>query len=70
MSFIRVTDNESGEKIDLNSNHIVAFRGMGDGQGSEISLIGGNFHSVKDSPRSLRGYIKKAQGMLPEPHED
>ncbi len=70
MSFIRVTDAKSGERIDLNSDHIQAFRGLGDGQGSQIALADGTNYNVKDSARSLRGYIKKAQGGIPEPCED
>ncbi len=65
MSFIKVTDKESGERIDLNSDHILAFRGLGEGKGCQIALLGGTSHIVNDSPRSIRGYIKKAQGVLP-----
>lgn len=70
MSFIRLTDKESGEKIDVNSNHIVAFRGVGDGEGTEVVTTVGGTHSVTDSPRSIRGYIKKAQGSLPGPDSE
>ena len=64
MSFIRVTDLESGVKIDINSDHILSFT-PSDTAGSIIRLLDGNLYSVKDTPRSIRGFIKKAQGNLP-----
>lgn len=66
MGFIRVTDKDTQEKIDLNVEHITAFRGLGANAGSQVVIINGDNFTVSDSPRSLRGYIKKAQGSLPD----
>lgn len=72
MPFIRVTDVRDKQVVDLNINHIVAFTpAIGrDLQGSLITLNNGDVYHVEDTPRSLRGYIKKAEGTLPEPKDE
>ena len=66
MSFIRVTTKKNAVKLDLNLNHIVHFETHQTGEGSYITMIDGTDYEVTNSSRSLRGYIKKAQGTLPE----
>lgn len=65
MSFIRLTDKTSGEKIDVNLNHIVAFRGVGDGEGSEVVTTVGGKHSVTDSPAPFEVTSRKLR--VPSP---
>ena len=68
MSFIRVSARDNKCKIDLNSIHIVSFsagRVQGADIGSDIELSTGEDLYVNESPRQLRGFIKKAQGTLP-----
>lgn len=70
MSFIRVSARDNKCKIDLNSVHIVSFsagRVQGADVGSDIELTTGEDLYVNESPRQLRGFIKKAQGTLPAP---
>lgn len=62
MSFIRVTDAATGIKIDINSVHVMSFTAHG--EGSKIVLLNNEVYAVSDTPRSIRGYIKKAQGNL------
>lgn len=65
MSFIRVSEqDESKTKVDLNTVHIVSFRPASDA-GAVIDLTDGGTLYVNESPRQLRGFIKKAQGTLP-----
>ena len=67
MSFIRVSEqDESKTKVDLNTVHIVSFRPATDA-GAVIDLTDGGTLYVNESPRQLRGFIKKAQGTLPAP---
>ena len=67
MSFIRVSEkDESKTKVDVNTVHIVLFRPASDA-GSMIDLADGGTLYVNESPRQLRGFIKKAQGTLPAP---
>lgn len=63
MSFIRITDLATGKKIDLNSNNIMAFSEAD--VGTKVIMSSGPMYIVSDSARSLRGYIKKANGQLP-----
>lgn len=63
MTFIRVTDAASKTKFDVNSVHITSHTPFG--EGSKIRLADGEVYSVLDTPRSIRSYIKKAQGNLP-----
>lgn len=69
MPFIRVTDAQQKQVVDVNIAHIVAFTPAAgrDPQGSFITLNNGVIYHVEDTPRSLRGYIKKAEGTLPLP---
>lgn len=68
MSFIRVTKRDTGKtKTDLNVNHIIGYTpGEGD-VGSDVLLSNGDGLMVNESPRSLRSFIRKAQGTLPAP---
>ena len=71
MPFIRVTDVKQKQVVDLNIAHIVGFTpAHRDLSGSFITLINGEIYHVEDTPRSLRGYIKKAEGTLPEPKDE
>lgn len=71
MSFIRVTlRNEKKTKVDLNSAHIVHYHAGSNGGaevGSDVTLLNDDILTVNESPRQLRGFIKKAQGTLPAP---
>ena len=62
MSYIRVTDYETKLKVDLNSNHVVAFAAHAEG-GTLISLVNGVTYRVSDTPRSVRGFVFKAQNL-------
>lgn len=64
MSFIRVTLKHNGVKVNLNSANISSFSDASD-SGSVITMTNDDDFEVTDSARSLRGYIKKAQGTLP-----
>jgi hypothetical protein len=66
MSFIRVTLKADGSKVELNINHVTHFSGASSGEGSTIILANRDYLEVTDTIRSLRGYVKKAQGVLPE----
>lgn len=67
MSFIRVSEQDDNKtKVDVNSVHIVSFRPAADA-GSMLDLSDGGTLFVNESPRQLRGFIKKAQGTLPAP---
>lgn len=66
MSFIRVTLKADGSKVELNINHVTHFSVASTGEGSSIVLANGDVLQVTDTVRSLRGYVKKAQGVLPE----
>lgn len=71
MPFIRVTDVQQNQVVDLNIAHIVAFTPANrNQQGSFVTLNNGDVYHVEDTPRSLRGYIKKAEGTLPEPKDE
>lgn len=72
MPFIRVTDVVQKQVVDLNVAHIVGFTpATGREQtGSLVTLANGDVYHVEDTPRSLRGYIKKAEGTLPEPKDE
>ena len=62
MTYIRVVDHETKLKVDLNTDHIVAFA-PADDSGTLISLVNGVSYHVSDTPRSVRGYVRKAQGL-------
>lgn len=62
MTYIRVVDHETKLKVDLNTAHIVAFA-PADDSGTLISLVNGVSYHVSDTPRSVRGYVRKAQGL-------
>jgi hypothetical protein len=71
MSFIRVTQrNGSRTKTDLNVNHVVWYTPGARSEGSDILLSNDEILPVNESPRSLRSFIKKAQGILPAPASD
>lgn len=62
MTYIRVVDHETKLKVDLNTDHIVAFA-PADDSGTLISLVNGVSYHVSDTPRSVRGYVRKAKGL-------
>lgn len=68
MPFIRVTDVQSKQVIDLNIAHIVAFTPVGGtkAKGSLVSIDNGESYHVEDETRQIRGYIMRAEGTLPE----
>ena len=66
MSFIRVTLKSNGSKVELNINQVTQFTAATTGEGSSITLANSEVLHVTDTVRSLRGYVKKAQGVLPE----
>lgn len=73
MSFIRVTLRGSKDKVDVNSAYIVSYKaGFADGveNGAQITMLNDDLLLVNESPRSLRSFIKKAQGILPAPASD
>lgn len=61
MTYIRVVDHETKLNVDLNTDHIVAFA-PADDSGTLISLVNGVTYRVDDTPRSVRGFVRKAQG--------
>lgn len=65
MTYIRVVDHETKLKVDLNTSHIVAFVAAED-SGTLISLVNGVSYHVSDTPRSVRGFVRKAQGLATE----
>jgi hypothetical protein len=68
MSFIRVTQRDGSKtKTDLNVNHVVWYTPAIRQEGSDILLSNDEILTVNESPRSLRSFIKKAQGTLPAP---
>jgi hypothetical protein len=67
MTYIRVVDNDTNLKVDLNTAHIVGFAPATDSDGAvtsgtHISLSNGGVYHVSDTPRSVRGFINKATG--------
>lgn len=66
MSFIKVTDKLTNTLVDINSAHIVGFAALpeSEGKGSAVSMHNGDVYKVTDTCRSLRSFIKKAQGKF------
>lgn len=66
MPFIRVTRFEDAVVMDINVNKIISFH-VGKGKKfTTIELVDNLTVDACDDPRQLRGYIKKAEGTLPE----
>lgn len=63
MPFIRVTRRDN-VVIDISVNKIIQFYPQGGD--TRIDLVDNISHDIVDDPRQLRGYIKKAEGTLPE----
>lgn len=74
MPFIRVTDAETQQKIDVNIAHIVAFypnvNRKRPTSRSLVRLTTGDIFDVQDEARQIRSYIKKEEGKLPDPIEE
>lgn len=69
MPFIRVTRYEDDVVIDISVTKIISFYVAKGGKFTTVELVDNlNIHA-KDEPRQLRGYIKKAEGTLPEKAE-
>lgn len=56
-----------GSAVDINTDHIIQFYPVKDG--TRIDLRDNLSHVVTDSSRSIRGYIGRATGTLPEKQE-
>jgi hypothetical protein len=56
--FIRLKDIHTND-VNININHIIGFQ-PSDSGGSTLSFSNGTSGEVLDSPRSIRGYVKKA----------
>lgn len=69
MPFIRVTDTQTKAIVDLNINKIIKFEVRPGSKFTTIDLDDNWCIHVDDEPRQLRGYIKKAEGTLPEKAE-
>lgn len=61
MPFIRI-NRIDGKSIDVNTSKIIQFYELGGN--TRIDLSDNLSHDVKDSPRQLRTFIKKAEGLL------
>lgn len=66
MPFIRVTRRDN-VVIDINTVNIIQFYPQGGN--TRIDLKDNITHDIVDEVRQLRGYIKKAEGTLPEKQE-
>lgn len=67
MPFIRVTRTSDSVVFDINTANIIQFYSY---QGhTRIDLTDNISHDIVDEVRQLRGYIKKAEGTLPEKQE-
>ena len=58
MSLFKVT-SPSGVRIDVNANHVVAVIDNGENQATTLVTVK-DIYDVKESGRSVRGYVKKA----------
>lgn len=67
MPFIRVTRTCDKVVIDINTASILQFYPASGN--TRIDLQDNISHDIVDEPRQLRGYIKKAEGTLPEKAE-
>lgn len=61
MPLIRI-NTAAGDTISVNTQHIIQFYELGGN--TRIDLRDNISHEIKDSPRQLRGYINKAEGLL------
>lgn len=69
MPFIRVTRTRDDVVMDININRIESFSQEKGNKFTTLCLQGESVYHVNDTPRSIRGYIKKAEGLLPEKEE-
>lgn len=56
--FHRVTEASSGERIDVNFNHVMGINETSEGHGG-LRFVDGSQLVVKESTRTLRGYTRK-----------
>lgn len=66
MPFIRVTRRDK-IVVDINTVHIIQF--YPEGGDTKVDLTDNLSFNVLEEPRQLRGFIKKAEGTLPEKQE-
>lgn len=59
MSLIKVT-NEAGVRLEIAAAHVVSIADQGEGLPTIICVSTGEAIKVKESGRSVRGYVKKA----------
>lgn len=67
MPFIRVTRTADSVVFDINTANIIQF--YPHHGNTRIDLTDNISHDIVDEVRQLRGYIKKAEGTLPEKQE-
>ncbi|ANJ65171.1 hypothetical protein FROZEN_41 [Erwinia phage vB_EamP_Frozen] len=60
MSLIKLTVANSGLRLEVNAKHVVFIRDNGESTNTTVGLSTGESVDVKESGRSVRGYVKKA----------
>lgn len=60
MSLIKLTVAHSGLRLEVNAKHVVFIRDNGESTDTTVGLSTGESIDVKESGRSVRGYVKKA----------
>lgn len=66
MPFIRLNLYVEQSSVDVNINTIIAFEVRPGDKFTTVCLRDNLNYEVSDTPRSIRGYIKRAEGLLPE----
>lgn len=69
MPFIRLNSFNQASVIDVNVRTILTFSALPGDKYTTVCLRDNLNLQVTDTPRSIRGYIKKAEGLLPEKEE-
>lgn len=69
MPFIRVNEFQTETVHDVNVANIISFSVKKGSKFTTMELVDNITINIVDDPRQLRGYIKKAEGTLPEKAE-
>lgn len=60
MSLIKLTEAGSQKRLEVSAKHVVFIRDNGDNTDTTVGVSTGEAFNVKESGRSVRGYVKKA----------
>ena len=69
MPFIRLNSAHDKSVVDVNISTIISFSVKPGNVHTTVELRDNLTMLVSDTPRSIRGYIKRAEGLLPEKEE-